>query len=206
MTTPCQPQSAPAMGRQSSRLGRAASRSSCGGRVRLRLMLARACAVPLALAAKCRRRLLGVASDAPPHLDLRRLGPGESGYACGYPDSRAADRGVGRAPPSPPVGFDPRGGPEGAPLRGAKKCPPDPPCGAKPRGGGGAPPTPLILLRNQRRQRQDAARRRAAHAGDTSAPTTPALAGLAGRQTPTRPTGWPHPPRRSASPSRGVRS
>ena len=35
-------------------------------------------------------------------------------------------------------------------MQGAKKCPPEHPCGAKPRGGGGAPPTNLILLRNQR--------------------------------------------------------
>ena len=80
-------------------------------------------------------------------LDLRHLVRGEQEVLCGTSCSRAADRG-GRSP-LPPKGFDPRGAPAGAPLQGAKKCPPEHPCGAKPRGGGGAPPTPLILLRNQ---------------------------------------------------------
>ena len=75
------------------------------------------------------------------------------------------------------------------------------PCGAKTRGGGGAPPTTLILLRNQR---QPADRRLARARSVTSAPTTA--------------TAWPSrgvsarhaihaapAPRRSASPSRGVR-
>ena len=66
---------------------------------------------------------------------------------------------VGRSP-LPLLGFDPRGVPEGDPLRGSKKCPPEPPCGAKPRGGGGAPPTGLILLRNQRSARAEKAQRR----------------------------------------------
>ena len=110
---------------------------------------------------------------------------------------------VGRSP-LPLLGFDPRGGPEGDPLRGSKKCPPDPPCGAKPRGGGGAPPTGLILLRNQRPARP---RRRAAVSPSRTpalAPTTPAPAGLAGRQTlPARHAG--HPRDASLHASQGVR-
>ena len=63
-------------------------------------------------------------------------------------------------PPSPPLGLDPRG-PPGGPPEGSPGDPPGPlpdppgdpppgaPCGAKPRGGRGAPPTNLILARNQ---------------------------------------------------------
>ena len=138
-------------------------------------------------------------------LDLRHLVRGDKEVLCGTSLSRAADRG-GRSP-LPPKGFDPRGAPAGAPLQGAKKCPPEHPCGAKPRGGGGAPPTPLILLRNQRRRFDGLGRRHArTPRGVRQRPEHPGGAGLAGRQTPPRQTGWPHPPRRSASPSRGVRS
>ena len=55
---------------------------------------------------------------------------------------------VGKGPPHPPKGIDPRGVSAGA-LEGPKSAASGPPCGAKPRGGGGAPPTNLILLRNQ---------------------------------------------------------
>ena len=58
---------------------------------------------------------------------------------------------VGRPTLTPILAFDPRGvnGPLFDPLAGAKNDPFFPPCGAKSRGGGGAPPTNLILLRNQ---------------------------------------------------------
>ena len=56
----------------------------------------------------------------------------------------------GRSPPHPPLSFDPRGSREAWALGGPKKGLSGTPCGAKPRGGGGAPPTVLILLRNQR--------------------------------------------------------
>ena len=56
----------------------------------------------------------------------------------------------GRSPPHPPLSFDPRGSREAWALGGPKKGLSGTPCGAKPRGGGGAPPTNLILLRNQR--------------------------------------------------------
>ena len=55
----------------------------------------------------------------------------------------------GRSPPHPPLSFDPRGSREAWALGGPKKGLSGTPCGAKPRGGGGAPPTNLILLRNQ---------------------------------------------------------
>ena len=68
--------------------------------------------------------------------------------------------------------------------RGAKNGPPKPPSGAKPWGGRGAPPTTLILLRNQR----------AAHATSFAEPRRgrsgaagagpPALAGPEGQNLP----------------------
>ena len=59
---------------------------------------------------------------------------------------------VGRGPPHPPLGLI-LGGPPAAggslPAVGPRIPASGTPCGAKPRGGGGAPPTNLILLRNQ---------------------------------------------------------
>ena len=77
----------------------------------------------------------------------------------------------GRSPPHPPLSFDPRGSREAWALGGPKKGLSGTPCGAKPRGSGGAPPTNLILLRNQRehdhrrRRAVQHARARAAGAG-----------------------------------------
>ena len=125
-------------------------------------------------------------------LDLRHLVRGEQEVLCGTSCSRAADRG-GRSP-LPPKGFDPRGAPAGAPLQGAKKCPPEHPCGAKPRGGGGAPPTPLILLRNQRRGRRPGVSRHPRVLGGSDTPqTTPAEPASRGvRHRHARPAGPTH--------------
>ena len=51
------------------------------------------------------------------------------------------------------------------PQNGPPKPPQKPPCGAKSRGSGGAPPTHLILLRNQRRSPGAERRRRGAVRG-----------------------------------------
>ena len=72
----------------------------------------------------------------------------------------------------------------------AKKCPFFPPCGAKSWGSGGAPPTNLILLRNQPTPRS--ARDAAGHAAP-GGPRHRAGGALAGRQTLPRPTRWPQP-------------
>ena len=144
-------------------------------------------AAPLALAAKLRepatRRCLV------PSRSVGTCGASERANRSSSAAAPVCAQRIGQwagALPLPPQGFDPRGGPEGGPLRGPKKCPPDPPCGAKPRGGGGAPPTGLILLRNQRLRAEPAPA--VAHPVRTasSRPNHPGSAGLAGRQTPPR--------------------
>ena len=92
--------------------------------------------------------------------DPHRVAWGGHWWACGPPLAASAPKGRSRpgvsgqvAPSTHPWGVDPRGSlpaPGGSlggpPKNGASGTP----CGAKPRGGGGAPPTNLILLRNQR--------------------------------------------------------
>ena len=92
----------------------------------------------------------------------------------------------GRSPPHPPLSFDPRGSREAWALGGPKKGLSGTPCGAKPRGGGGAPPTNLILLRNQ----FEATERPAA------ARTVPAPRGLPGLPASSRRVSPSPPPRR----------
>ena len=90
--------------------------------------------------------------------------PGEGGPP-GTP-RRGGSQGTARSPKHRPSGAQnppfrrflaPSRGSSGTKKKG-KKCPFFAPCGAKSRGSGGAPPTHLILLRNQR---QPADRRRA---------------------------------------------
>ena len=159
-------------------------------------------AAPLALAAKLRepatRRCLV------PSRSVGTCGASERANRSSSAAAPVCAQRIGQwagALPLPPQGFDPRGGPEGGPLRGPKKCPPDPPCGAKPRGGGGAPPTGLILLRNQLPSESP---RAAAAAASPTAPAPP-LRGPRGASDTATPSTRPRPPRRSASPSRGVR-
>ena len=83
----------------------------------------------------------------PPRQSPRLGGPprasGTGGsWAVAPPPPWAGSSGFG-APPGP------LGGPCGAPSKKCQKWHFLDPCGAKPRGGGGAPPTNLILLRNQ---------------------------------------------------------
>lgn len=95
--------------------------------------------------------------------------PGEGGPP-GTP-RRGGSQGTARSPKHRPSGAQnppfrrflaPSRGSSGTKKKG-KKCPFFAPCGAKSRGSGGAPPTHLILLRNQRQNASPAlvCRRRA---------------------------------------------
>ena len=79
-------------------------------------------------------------------LGLRRGSKGPRGGHFATPPT-----GIRGGPWGPFLG--PKRAPGGPPKKG-KKCPFLDPCGAKSRGSGGAPPTHLILLRNQRRSRR----------------------------------------------------
>ena len=106
---------------------------------------------------------------------------------------------VGKGPPHPPKGIDPRGVSAGA-LGGPKKCRLRTPLRCKAQGGGGAPPTNLILLRNQWSRALPVAQDAASQPRGTPAPACRHLAGrlsrpanLAGRLG--KPTGSsPSPP------------
>ena len=91
-------------------------------------------------------------------------------------------------PPGPPPAQ--ACGPPGAPSRplppGAKNRRFLTPCGAKSWGSGGAPPTNLILLRNQRRARLGTTARRTEPPGPTRGPTRPPQA----PPGPPWPRGW----------------
>ena len=130
-----------AMERQSSRMGRALRGRRGVGGYACGSCLVRWGAVPLALAAKLRRRLLGVASYAPPPLGLAAPRAGQSGLCLRL--SRIARSGsvVGWCPPRPPLWALILGGVRrGAPCGGPKSALRTPPAVQGPGGVGGLRP------------------------------------------------------------------
>ena len=99
-----------------------------------------------------------------PHGLLLRPRAWRTGFPGGHPETLGGSS-PPTGPPGPPSatgGGVPRGPLGPLILGGAKKCTFLAPCGAKSWGSGGAPPTNLILLRNQRTRVDAASRERAA--------------------------------------------
>ena len=109
-----------------------------------------------------------------PHGLLLRPRAWRTGFQGGHPETLRGSS-PPTDPPGPPSatgGGVPRGPLWPLILGGAKKCTFLTPCGAKSWGSGGAPPTNLILLRNQRPRPASSPRRHVRDPGDPTGPPT----------------------------------